>query len=120
MRNLTLSSTTLTAFQNTHISATAIDVDENVIYATSEKLSPDGELEVEIWKVDKDGVSAHKSLWNDTNKRVDTRRVHYVYGCRFFKFWIIPSFASLVSSSPSRDKTSLSHHAQWGYYYDLT
>lgn len=56
MRNLTLSATTFTEFKNANVSATAIDVDENVIYATSEKLTPDGELEVEIWKIDKNGV----------------------------------------------------------------
>jgi elongator complex protein 1 len=62
MRNLTLSVVTLTEFQNADVSATAIDADENVIYATSEKLSPDGELEVEIWKIDKDAVSCQQSF----------------------------------------------------------
>ena len=57
MRNLTLSAVTLTELQNADVSATAIDVDENIIFATSEKLSPDRELEVEIWKIDKDAVS---------------------------------------------------------------
>lgn len=54
MRNLTLSAVTLTEFQNANISTTAIDVDENVIYTTSEKLSQDGEVEVEIWKIGKE------------------------------------------------------------------
>ena len=57
MRNLTLSAVSLSEFQHANISATAIDVDENAIYATSEKVSPDGELEVEIWRIDKDAVS---------------------------------------------------------------
>lgn len=57
MRNLTLSAVTLTEFQNANISTTAIDVDENVIYTTSEKLSQDGEVEVEIWKIGKEEVS---------------------------------------------------------------
>jgi elongator complex protein 1 len=57
MRNLTLSIVTLTEFQSAHISTITIDTDENIFYATSEKISEDGELEVEIWKIDKDMVS---------------------------------------------------------------
>ena len=57
MRNLTLSVAALTEVLNADVSATAIDVDENVIFVASEKLSPDGELEVEISKIDKDAVS---------------------------------------------------------------
>lgn len=57
MRNLTLSAVSLSEFHHANLSATTIDVDENVIYATSEKVSPDGELEVEIWRIDKDVVS---------------------------------------------------------------
>lgn len=51
MRNLTLTATTTTAFHNANISATTIDLDEGVIYAASERQSPDGEVEVEIWKM---------------------------------------------------------------------
>ena len=66
MRNLTLSAVTLTELQNADVSATAIDVDENIIFATSEKLSPDRELEVEIWKIDKDAVSFRLSRCHRT------------------------------------------------------
>ncbi|RDB24885.1 Elongator complex protein 1 [Hypsizygus marmoreus] len=52
MRNLVLSATTITSFDNLNISATAIDLDEDVIYATSERLNPDGDVEVEVWKVE--------------------------------------------------------------------
>jgi len=57
MRNLTLSSTTLTSFKNVDITTTAIDLDEGVIYATSEKLHLDGDVDVEIWKGEADEVS---------------------------------------------------------------
>lgn len=56
MRNLTLAASTLTVLQNVNVSATTIDLDENVIYATSERQNLDGEVEVEIWKVDNDEV----------------------------------------------------------------
>lgn len=56
MRNLTLAASTLTVLQTANVSATTIDLDENVIYATSERQNLDGEVEVEIWKVDNDEV----------------------------------------------------------------
>lgn len=52
MRNLSLSATTFTTFPDVNISATAIDLDQNVIYVTSERQNPDGNVEVEIWSVD--------------------------------------------------------------------
>ncbi|KAF9463531.1 pol II transcription elongation factor [Collybia nuda] len=57
MRNLTLAASTLTVIQNANVTATTIDLDENVIYATSERQNLDGEVEVEIWKVDSDETS---------------------------------------------------------------
>ena len=57
MRNLTLSSTTLTSLQNVDITTTTIDLDEGVIYATSEKFHLAGDVDVEIWKVEADEVS---------------------------------------------------------------
>lgn len=62
MRNLTLAASTLTVLQNANVSATTIDLDENVIYATSERQNLDGEVEVEIWKVDNDEVWASNWL----------------------------------------------------------
>ncbi|GLB37914.1 hypothetical protein LshimejAT787_0409650 [Lyophyllum shimeji] len=52
MRNLSLFSINATDLQNANITATAIDVDDNVIYATSERQDLDGNVEVEIWKVE--------------------------------------------------------------------
>ncbi|KAF8058697.1 pol II transcription elongation factor [Lyophyllum atratum] len=51
MRNLTLFSINATDFPNANITATAVDLDENVIYATSERCDPDGNVDVEVWKV---------------------------------------------------------------------
>lgn len=62
MRNLTLAASTLTVLQNANVSATTIDLDENVIYVTSERQNLDGEVEVEIWKVDNDEVWASNWL----------------------------------------------------------
>ncbi|KAG5640485.1 hypothetical protein DXG03_008338, partial [Asterophora parasitica] len=52
MRNLSLYATSSTDLQNANVTATAIDVDENVIYTTSERQDPDGNVDVEVWKVE--------------------------------------------------------------------
>ena len=67
MRNLTLSSTTLMSFQNVDITAAAIDLDESVIYATSEKFHLAGDVDVEIWKVEADEVSLTHLKLQDTH-----------------------------------------------------
>ncbi|KAF5375529.1 hypothetical protein D9615_009198 [Tricholomella constricta] len=54
MRNLTLFATNATDLQNANVSATAVDADENVIYATSERQDPDGNVAVEVWKIGND------------------------------------------------------------------
>ena len=51
MRNLSLSSSEITSFSGANISATAIDLDQNVLYAVSERQNHDADVEVEIWKV---------------------------------------------------------------------
>ncbi|KIL68708.1 hypothetical protein M378DRAFT_8174 [Amanita muscaria Koide BX008] len=51
MRNLTLCAVSAVQFENASISATAIDVDENVLYAASESKNPDGDVDIELWKV---------------------------------------------------------------------
>jgi len=51
MRNLTLIATESSSFANLNLTSTAIDLDENVIYAASEQLTLDGEVAVEIWHV---------------------------------------------------------------------
>lgn len=36
---------------NLNFSATTVDLDENVIYAVSERKNLDGEVDIELWKV---------------------------------------------------------------------
>ncbi|KAJ3564648.1 hypothetical protein NP233_g8162 [Leucocoprinus birnbaumii] len=65
MRNLTLVANDVVALETQAISATAVDLDENVIYAVSEGQSLDGEVEVELWKIgafQADGLSQEPSL----------------------------------------------------------
>ncbi|KAG6809392.1 hypothetical protein H0H92_000447 [Tricholoma furcatifolium] len=56
MRNLSLFATRLTDLLNANVTATAIDLDDNVIYAASERRDPDGNVDVEIWDVGNDEV----------------------------------------------------------------
>lgn len=53
MRNLSLVATEhdSLSYANAHLTATAFDLDENVLYAASERKNLDGEVEVELWKV---------------------------------------------------------------------
>ncbi|KAJ7672113.1 IKI3 family-domain-containing protein [Mycena rosella] len=51
MRNLSLASELITALPDLSVSRTAIDLDENVLYAAAESLNQDGEVEVKIWRV---------------------------------------------------------------------
>ncbi|KAJ2918056.1 hypothetical protein MD484_g2395, partial [Candolleomyces efflorescens] len=53
MRNLSLIATEYESLShaNTNLTATAFDLDENVLYAASERKNLDGEVEVELWKV---------------------------------------------------------------------
>ncbi|KAF8339341.1 pol II transcription elongation factor [Amanita rubescens] len=50
MRNLSLYALSVTRLPNAKISATAVDVDENNLYAASEFKNPDGDVDVELWK----------------------------------------------------------------------
>lgn len=50
MRNLSLYALSVTRFANGNLSATAIDIDENVLYAASESKNPGGDVDVELWK----------------------------------------------------------------------
>ncbi|KAF5365923.1 hypothetical protein D9758_006686 [Tetrapyrgos nigripes] len=56
MRNLSLASIkTLSVGPNVNICCTTIDLDQNVLYAASERVTPDGvEVEIEVWKIDGD------------------------------------------------------------------
>lgn len=51
MRNLTLIATESSSLSNLNLTSTAIDLDENVIYAASEQQTLDGEVAVELWRV---------------------------------------------------------------------
>ncbi|KDQ56269.1 hypothetical protein JAAARDRAFT_36447 [Jaapia argillacea MUCL 33604] len=58
MRNLTLTSTlnTTLALPTSHtISNTTFNLDQNLVYASSERISADAEVEVDIWGVDAEG-----------------------------------------------------------------
>ncbi|KAK7472275.1 putative elongator complex protein 1 [Stygiomarasmius scandens] len=53
MRNLSLASTkTVSLGQNANVCYTTIDLDRNVLYVASERVTPDGEVEVELWKIE--------------------------------------------------------------------
>ncbi|KAJ7935380.1 pol II transcription elongation factor [Mycena leptocephala] len=51
MRNLSLATELITDIPDPIVSRTAIDLDENVLYATSESQNIDGEVEVKIWRI---------------------------------------------------------------------
>ena len=51
MRNLGLRAVQNIAFPNANISAVAIDLEEDAIYATSERQNADADIEVEIFKL---------------------------------------------------------------------
>ncbi|KAJ6534029.1 pol II transcription elongation factor [Mycena vulgaris] len=51
MRNLSLAAELITALPDFSVSRTAIDLDENVLYAASESLNRDGDVEVKIWRI---------------------------------------------------------------------
>ena len=51
MRNLSLASSEIVIFPGASVCATAIDLDQNVLYAASERQNPDNDVEVEIWKI---------------------------------------------------------------------
>ena len=51
MRNLSLSSSQIALFHGANICATAIDLNQNVLYAASERQNHDADVEIEIWKV---------------------------------------------------------------------
>ncbi|KAG6856745.1 hypothetical protein H0H87_001089 [Tephrocybe sp. NHM501043] len=57
MRNLTLYATSVADLKNANIAATAIDLDENVIYAASERQDADGNVEIEVWNVGNDEMA---------------------------------------------------------------
>jgi hypothetical protein len=68
MRNLVLSATSSISLPRTtnrsvHISATSFDVDEHVLYIASEKPNDAGEVEIEIWKVEGEGMSGDVSIY---------------------------------------------------------
>ncbi|KAH6910413.1 pol II transcription elongation factor [Coprinopsis sp. MPI-PUGE-AT-0042] len=62
MRNLSLIASDYTSFSyaNTNWTATALDLDEGILYAASETKNLDGEVDVELWK-----VGSKRPLTND-------------------------------------------------------
>jgi elongator complex protein 1 len=52
MRNLTLISSWDSHIPRSNITAIAFDLDENVIYVSSEHNNLDGEVEIDLWKID--------------------------------------------------------------------
>lgn len=51
MRNISLSSSERVLVPGAHITATAVDLDRNVLYAVSEKQNLDADVEIEVWRV---------------------------------------------------------------------
>ena len=51
MRNLSLTAELVTDISDSTVSRTAFDLDENVLYASSESYNADGDAEVKIWKL---------------------------------------------------------------------
>lgn len=51
MRNLALVSNSVITLENLNLSATTVDLDENVLYAISETQNLDGKVAIEIWKI---------------------------------------------------------------------
>jgi len=52
MRSLTLISTWEVDVPPGNVTATTYDLDEHVIYVASERNNPDGEVEIELWKIE--------------------------------------------------------------------
>jgi elongator complex protein 1 len=51
MRNLALVAITTVTLENLNLSTTALDLDDNLIYATSERQNLDGEVDIELWNI---------------------------------------------------------------------
>jgi elongator complex protein 1 len=65
MKNLALIANSVVKLDNLNISATTIDLDENVIYAVSEKQKLDGEVDIELWKIggfEADGLTGVRQI----------------------------------------------------------
>ena len=52
MRNISLLSSQSVLVPGAHITATALDLDRNVLYAASERQNLDADVDIEIWKVE--------------------------------------------------------------------
>jgi elongator complex protein 1 len=62
MRNISLCSAEIISFSGVNICATTIDLDQNVLYAASERQNFDNDVEIDIWKVGLDRNNAVSSL----------------------------------------------------------
>jgi len=50
MRNLALCSTSVTCFPERNITASVVDLEENYLWLASERLSPDADIDIELWR----------------------------------------------------------------------
>ncbi|KAF7289209.1 polymerase II transcription elongation factor [Mycena indigotica] len=62
MRNLSLSSEHITTLPDSKICKTALDLDENVLYAVSESRTADSQVEIKVWKIPDTGPSTPEML----------------------------------------------------------
>lgn len=84
MRNLSLISTWESTIPSANITATTFDLDENVLYASSERDTSNGEIEVELWKIDQ------SQGFNKTPVRLDPSNL-YCY-CLMLRDSLPPSW----------------------------
>ncbi|KAF7980125.1 hypothetical protein HWV62_39551 [Athelia sp. TMB] len=62
MRNISLLSSQSVLVPGAHITATALDLDRNVLYAASERQNLDADVDIEIWKVEINTQGSQASL----------------------------------------------------------
>ncbi|KAJ7072902.1 pol II transcription elongation factor [Mycena amicta] len=62
MRNLSLASELISTLPDSTLARTALDLDENVLYAVSESRTSDAQVEIKIWKIPEAGPSTPQML----------------------------------------------------------
>lgn len=73
MRNLSLSSYETTSLSGVNFSATALDLDQKVLYVASERQNFDADVEVEIWRMGLDSTGAFVQVSIIVSLNVRTR-----------------------------------------------
>ncbi|KAK1230942.1 putative elongator complex protein 1 [Marasmius sp. AFHP31] len=103
MRNLTLSSSEIVPLSCSQICASSLDLDQNICYIAAERVSPDGEVEVEIWKISRD---------EDTNPTVHSSFSTIASGSttstQVVSLRVIPENQQLIAVTRGGDITSVS------------